>query len=69
MIDPKVKDLFWNVVMECLMKFHRFKAVDAIEKTDELRTRIGQPPTGISNEIFYHSEFCFELPGRFIIFS
>lgn len=56
MIKTESKDIFWNVVKECLMAFHEFPECKAEEKTLELRQRLEEHPVGMSIDIVYHSE-------------
>lgn len=56
MIDPKVKDRFWDVVEDCLVEIHRFSKHDAHKKSLDLRARIESPPSGMASDIFYHTE-------------
>lgn len=55
-ISDKMKDAFWNVVVECLIQFHDFTRADAQERSRKLRKGLGRSPSGVSSDIFYHSE-------------
>ncbi|ETX01489.1 MAG: hypothetical protein ETSY2_37165 [Candidatus Entotheonella gemina] len=56
MIDLKAKDEFWAIVEECLVELYRLPTPDARQRSEDMRIRIEAPPTGMSSEIFYHSE-------------
>lgn len=56
MIDARAKDAFWTVVEQCLVQIHRLGLSDAQQKCRELRDQIESPPTGMSGDMFYHSE-------------
>ena len=48
--------MFWRVVEDCLIQIYRRDGHEAAERTAELRERIEHPPTGMSTDIFYHTE-------------
>ncbi len=54
--DPHFKEVFWDIVVECLVRFHRLDALSARREADSLRGRIESPPPGISGELIYHDE-------------
>ena len=56
MIDQKAKDAFWDVVEDCLVEIHGFHKAVAHKRSLDLRTRIESPPSGMSSDIFYHTE-------------
>lgn len=56
MIEDKVKNAFWDVVIECLVQFHHWQLGKAREATIALSKGIEKPPLGLSSDIFYHSE-------------
>lgn len=56
MIEEKVKSAFWDVVIECLVQFHSLPLEQARQMTMALSIGIGNPPLGLSSEMFYHSE-------------
>lgn len=56
MIEERVKSAFWDVVKECLVQFHSRNPEDARKLTILLSKEIGNPPLGLSSDIFYHSE-------------
>jgi hypothetical protein len=55
-LDPRLKEEYWEVVVDCLTRFHQFSAADARARSEKLRASIEAPPEGISSEIFYHAE-------------
>ena len=56
MIDTKAKDVFWEVVEECLIVIHGFSKPEAYRRSLDLRTRIEAAPAGMSSDVFYHAE-------------
>lgn len=56
MINTAAKNSFWEVVKQCLMRFHGFPEHKAEKKMMELRERLEKPPVGMSSEMVYHSE-------------
>jgi hypothetical protein len=56
MIDQKAKDAFGDVVEDCLVEIHGIPRPAAQKRSLDLRARIESPPSGMSSEIFYHTE-------------
>lgn len=56
MINTEAKNAFWEVVKECLVRFHSFSEHKAEKKMMALRERLEKPPVGMSSEVLYHSE-------------
>lgn len=54
--NRQARDSFWEVVEDCLVEIHQLPRVDAHARRNTLRTRLEQPPPGISSEIVYHAE-------------
>ena len=50
------KKAFWEVVKECLLKFHKLDANEADERIEKLRKAIKEPPGGVDEDLFYHAE-------------
>jgi hypothetical protein len=50
------KKAFWEVVNECLLKFHKLNANEAGERIEKLRKTIKEPPGGADEDLFYHAE-------------
>ena len=55
-LPPRSKDDFWDVVEDCLHRFHQLTEPVAKQLAEGLRGRIENPPPGISSDIFYHAE-------------
>lgn len=56
MIDLQSKDAFWGVVEDCLVEIHKLARVDAQARVSNLRSKVDQPPVGLSGEVIYHDE-------------
>ena len=56
MIDSKTKDVFWEIINECLVEIHGLSQREAHKRSLDLRTRIESSQAGISSDIFYHAE-------------
>ena len=54
--DPHSKQVFWDIVVECLVRVHRLDALSARRDADSHRSRIESPPPGISGELIYNDE-------------
>lgn len=55
-IDPQARNEFWKIVQECLIELHNLTQFDALQRSQDLRTKIEAPPPGLSSELFYHAE-------------
>ena len=47
LIDPAAKDAFWLAVEECLIRFHRFDTLGAIQRARSSRQAVESAPAGI----------------------
>ena len=56
LINPAVKDAFWLVVEDCLIRCHRFDTLGAIQLARSARWAAETTPPGISGDVIYHSE-------------
>ena len=55
-IDPAAKDSYWRVVEECLVQFHGFDPLRAINEGRAARRRFEAAPPGVSGDLIYHTE-------------
>ncbi len=56
LIDPSSKDAFWLVVEDCLIRFHRFDPLGAIQRARSARLASESAPVGIAGDVIYHAE-------------
>ena len=57
MIDIQVKEAFWNVVEDCLVKFHNNSKVGAKSKVQSFRTELESEPDPVGDIIFHEEPF------------
>jgi hypothetical protein len=55
-LDPRAKDSFSQVVVDCLIEFHGRDPAAALSESNALRQQVEQAPLGICGDVIYHDE-------------
>ena len=52
----RVKDGFWDNVVDCLVEFHKLSRPDAVAQSAKLRKKLDNPPPGLRNDLYLNEE-------------
>ena len=55
-MSPEARDAYWNVVRECLTRFHGLSECEAVRRMREHVEDLRQAPEGLPMEIVYNVE-------------